>query len=156
MNENSWENIPEDISEWFGYVYRIERINALPGEKRFYIGKKQFWSNIKLKPLKGKTRKRKVQKESDWKKYFSSSKDLQNEIKIHGPENFKRVILHVCESKWAMSYMETLEQLRHSVLFDELYHNGIVHIRIGKCPAHLKEKYNEITKSLFKWKCPTE
>jgi hypothetical protein len=114
------------------------------------LGKKQFWSNLTLKPLKGKTRNRKVKKESDWKKYYGSSKDLQNELALHGPENFKRTILHLCESKWTMAYMETLEQLRHAVLLNNEYHNGIIHVRIGKCPEALKEKYKNITNSIFK------
>lgn len=146
----SWLNIPENIEDWFGFVYVIERLNALPGEKRYYVGKKQFWSDVKLKPLKGKTRNRRVRKSSDWQKYFGSSNDLKAELAQHGPENFKRTILHYCESKWTMSYMETLEQFRHGVLFDDEYHNGIVHVRINKCPAMYKEKYKNLTKQIFR------
>lgn len=145
-----WQNIPENIEEWFGFVYLIERTNAKEGEKRFYIGKKQFWSNTKLKPLKGKKRARRVMKESDWRKYYGSSNDLKSELKEHGPENFKRTILHYCESKWTMAYLEALEQLRYAVLFDDDFHNGILHLRINKCPAIYKDKYKQITKNFFK------
>lgn len=144
-----WENVPESIEDYMGFVYRIERLNALPGEKRYYIGKKIFWSNLKLKPLKGKKKNRRVEKESDWKKYYGSSNDLKEMLAKYGPDNFRRTILHVCETKWTMSYMETLEQLKHGVLFDDEYLNGIVHFRIGKCPLVLREKYKKITEDIF-------
>lgn len=144
-----WINVPENIDDYLGFVYIIERTNALPGERRYYVGKKIFWSNVKLKPLKGKTKNRRKLKESDWKKYYGSSADLKEELKKHGPENFKRTILHLCETKWAMSYMETLEQFRRSVLFDDEYHNGIIHVRINKCPVDLKEKYKKISIDIF-------
>jgi hypothetical protein len=44
-----WENIPEDVSKWFGFVYVIERLNAENGEKRFYWGCK--WQ-LKFEELK--------------------------------------------------------------------------------------------------------
>ena len=35
-----WENIPEKIDQYVGFVYVIERLNAEEGEKKFYWG---FW-----------------------------------------------------------------------------------------------------------------
>lgn len=145
-----WENVPENIEDWLGFIYLVERVNAPLGEARYYIGKKMFWSNVKLKPLKGKTRNRRVRKESDWRKYYGSSNDLKEALALHGPENFKRTIIHLCESKWTMSYMETLEQMRRGVLFDGNYLNGIVHLRINKCPVALRGKYRAITLDIFK------
>ena len=43
-----WENIPNNIENWLGFVYVIERINAKDNEKRYYWGCKQFVKNLKL------------------------------------------------------------------------------------------------------------
>ena len=147
---SEWINVPENLDEWLGFVYIIERINALPGERRYYIGKKMLWSNVKMKPLKGMKKNRRVLKSSDWKKYYGSSNELKDLLKLHGPDNFKRTILHLCESKWIMSFMEALEQLRHGVLFDEESFNGIFHLRINKCPVIYREKYRKISEEFFK------
>ena len=56
----------EMINEYVGFVYVITDLN----NKKKYVGKKLFQSTRRLAPLKGKTRKRKVVKESDWKDYF--------------------------------------------------------------------------------------
>ena len=54
----------------FGFIYYIE--NKLNGKK--YIGKKQYFSY----------KAGKKHKESDWKTYTSSSKYLNEDIKING------------------------------------------------------------------------
>jgi len=56
----------EMIGDYIGFVYCITDLST----SKKYIGKKNFKSTRKLKPLKGKTRKRTVVKESDWKSYF--------------------------------------------------------------------------------------
>jgi hypothetical protein len=136
-----WLNVPEKVEDWFGFIYKIERINALPGEKRFYIGKKQFWSNVKLKPLKGK-RSRRVLKSSDWQKYYGSSNELKADIDKFGKENFKREILELTTCKWESSYIELMWQLQENVILRDEYYNGILHIRLNSPPKHLVEKYH--------------
>jgi hypothetical protein len=137
MNENSWENVPEDISAWFGFVYRI--ICLSNGKK--YIGKKQFWSNQKRPPLKGKTRSRRVTKESDWRKYYGSSNELKEDLKKYGKENFKREILELTTCKWESAYLELMWQLKENAILREDYYNGIINIRLNGPPKHLVEKY---------------
>ena len=114
----------------FGFVYEIT--NTVTG--RFYIGKKQCSRKIKRKPLKGKTRNRIDHVESDWKEYVGSSNELQEDIKKFGKENFKFVILRLCNSKWEMSYFEAKEQIDRNVLLTENSYNGILNLRIGKAP----------------------
>jgi hypothetical protein len=149
-----WINIPDDITNYIGFVYIIEIIDK-PDDypENFptkYIGKKLFFRNVKLPPLKGKKRNRKVLKESDFRKYFGSSNELKKIVEKYGTCIFKRTILHCCESKWSLAYMETLEQMRHGVLFDDSFFNGIVHLRINKCPVIYREKYRKISEEFFK------
>jgi len=119
----------------FGFIYEIT--NNITNKK--YIGKKQCKSRIKKKPLKGKTRNRISQKESDWKTYTSSSNDLNLDIEKYGKENFTFKILRACSSKWELAYFEIKEQLNKDVLLREDYYNGIINVRIGTPPAKFRE-----------------
>lgn len=116
----------------FGFVYEITN-NALPEPKK-YIGKKQCVSKIRRKPLKGKKRARLDTKESDWKTYTGSSKELNNDIEKYGKENFTFVILEWCSSKFELGYKEIKLQLHHDVLLKECFYNGIINCRLGKIP----------------------
>jgi hypothetical protein len=96
-----------------GFVYFMENSK---GEK--YIGKKSFWSRRTLRPLKGKKRKRKVVKESNWLQYSSSNDVLKKSNIIH------KEILKVCYSKLQLTYTEVKYQFLHNVLEDETYLNN--------------------------------
>ncbi len=128
INENiyMYENM-------FGFIYEIT--NKINGKK--YIGKKQCVRKIKRKPLKGKTRNRIDQKESDWKTYTSSSKELNEDIQKYGKENFEFRILKICGSKWELGYEEIKEQIARDVLRKDDYYNGIINVRIGTPPKNL-------------------
>jgi hypothetical protein len=136
-----WENTPKDIEKWFGFVYLIERLNAKKGEKKYYWGCKQFFSRLTRPPLKGKIKKRKIIKQSDWKTYYGSSEELKKDVKLHGIENFKRTILKLCTCKWEMKYQELKYQIDNNVLFRDDTYNGIIHIRLNRVPKDLKEYY---------------
>ena len=114
----------------FGFVYVIT--NKVNG--RQYIGKKQCISRLKRKPLKGKTRNRIDTKQSDWKTYTGSSKELNEDILKYGKENFTFEILEWCGSKWELGYKEIKKQLEYDVLLNEQFYNGILNVRIGKTP----------------------
>ena len=136
-----WENIPENIEKYIGFVYLIERLNAKNGEKKYYWGCKQFYSKLTKPPLKGKTRKRKISKESDWRSYYGSSKDLIIDLEKYGKDCFKRTILIPCVSKWQMKFEELRYQIENNVLFRDDTYNGIIHIRLNKVPNSLKDYY---------------
>lgn len=114
----------------FGFIYEI--INKINGKK--YIGKKQCKSKLKRKPLKGKKNKRIEIKESDWKDYTSSSKELNEDIQKYGKENFEFIIIRECGSKWELAYFEIKEQIEKNVLMKDDYYNGIINVRIGRPP----------------------
>lgn len=125
------------IEDYIGFVYVI---TDLRNDKK-YVGKKLFRSTKKLPPLKGKSRKRTVIKESDWQDYFGSSEDVKALVEEHGRETFKREIIHLCKSKGEMSYLELYEQMKNHVLLDDNYYNGIVQVKIHR--THVKRLKKE-------------
>lgn len=122
--------VPEDFEENipFGFVYRIE--NKQTG--KFYIGQKKIIKVEKRPPLKGKVRKRKIIKQSDWKTYCGSSNELKKDISDLGKDNFKFEIIRFCDCKWEMTYWELYHQMENHVLFREDSYNGIINVRISK------------------------
>jgi len=121
------------IGNNLGFVYCLT--DAVNGKK--YIGKKKFWSKITRPPLKGKTRKRREIKESDWQNYFGSSSETQALVEEFGAARFHREILHLCETAGIMGYLELKEQMDRQVLLDDNYYNGIIQARIHR--SHVKK-----------------
>jgi hypothetical protein len=137
--ENPWmyKNKPftsEDIGDYIGFVYLITDAN---GKK--YVGKKLFESKRKIPPLKGKTRKRTVIKESDWKTYYGSSDEVKT--LVESGSSFRREILHLCKTKGQLSYIELQEQVDRKVLLRDDYYNGIIQVKIHK--THVKDISDE-------------
>lgn len=143
-----WIGVPDDISEYVGFVYIItNKTNGF-----FYIGQKKYWSKIKLKPLKGKTRYRHKVKESDWKSYYGSCKELQEDVKELGTDKFTRTILHNFESKADMNYTETQLLFEHEVLYDDKAYNKIINCRINQNRlTHYTHNINNLIKKEL-WK----
>ncbi len=157
-----WINVPEDISQYLGFVYII---TCIPNGKK-YVGKKKFWfknnkyiarkptkaENDKLTrlskrdPLKydafkkqlkikyrGKKKRIRGFKESDWKEYFGSGgKKMQSDIALYGKKNFKREILECYETAFECSYNEMVYQVEHEVLFRTDYYNEIIDVKLRK------------------------
>lgn len=115
----------ETPEEYQGFVYLIT--NKKTGMK--YVGKKTFWSVRRIKQ-KGKTRRKVVRKESDWRKYYGSSATLQEDIETNGVDDFHREILHLCKTKGECSYYEAKEQFMRDVLMDETYYNSWISCKI--------------------------
>jgi hypothetical protein len=120
---------PEDFNPdvVYGFVYLITNLV----DQKKYVGKKFFWSQKTLPITKTRKRKKKIKVESDWRTYYGSSKHLVNDIEKHGIENFSREILHLCQTKGVLSYMEMKEQVERGVLLTDQYYNGIIQCRIG-------------------------
>jgi hypothetical protein len=131
-----WEYKEEiNESEYFGFVYKIENLS----NGMFYIGKKQFQFKRKVKL---KTRKNKITKikKSDWEDYWGSSKELLQDIKILGKENFKRVILRLCKTKSEQTYYENYYIYEnHNLLNPLCYNKHIGHVYAKNIiePTHL-------------------
>lgn len=123
---NNKEFTSEMIEDYVAFVYEIT--NLTNGKK--YLGKKKFIQTRTKPPLKGKTRKRKIQKESDWMEYWGSNDKLVDDVKTLGEKNFKREILHLCKTTGEASYIEAKLQFENNVLLREDYYNGIIQCRI--------------------------
>lgn len=122
----------EMIGDYVGFVYML---TDKSNDKK-YIGKKIFVSKRRLPPLKGKTRRRTKIVESDWQSYYGSSDEVKQIVEEKGGNNFHREILHLCNSKGELSYLEAKEQFDRNVLLDDTYYNGIIQCKIHR--SHVK------------------
>jgi hypothetical protein len=133
------EPVEEIDPKYAGFVYLIT--NLVTGKK--YIGKKlsKFSkTSTKTVTLKNGTKKKKKirsKTESDWKTYWSSSKEVIEDVKTLGEDKFLREILMFCLSKGTASYYEAKLQMQHEVLeHPDLWYNGIVNCRVHR--SHIK------------------
>ena len=118
----------EDISEYYGFIYRIT--NTVNGFD--YVGRKYFKTIKKRPPLKGKKNKRRETVETDWKDYWGSSARLVEDMARLGKDKFTREIIHLCKSRGETNYMEAYYQFKEGVLLKENNYNGIIQIKLGK------------------------
>jgi hypothetical protein len=127
------KEVSDDLAQQYvGFVYIITNLIS---NKR-YIGKKLF-NFTRSKTVKGKTRRKRVTKESDWKTYFGSNAVLNNDVLELGQDKFKREILVLCKSKGAANYWEAKIQMEQSVLEkpDEYYNEWII-VKVHR--SHIK------------------
>ena len=114
--ENPWIycNRPfssDDIDDFYGFVYNITNLI----NKRQYIGRKYFWSH-----RKPPGKKRRVKKESDWKKYYGSCPELKEDIERFGRQNFSRTILSLHKTPGKTNFEETRQLFINGVLTESL------------------------------------
>lgn len=128
----SWtynKEVVTELPDCEGFVYLIT--NLVDGRR--YIGKKlaKFAkTSIKTVTLKSGEKKKKRVKtkvDSDWRAYWSSSIELQNDVKALGEVNFTREIIHFCQTKGECSYLEMKEQIINEVLLQpDKWYNAFV------------------------------
>ena len=129
-NDNEYDETPE---EYQGFVYIITELDT---DKK-YIGKKFFWKPKTLPVTKKRKRRVKTRVESDWRKYYGSSKEVQQLLELKGSDNFKRVILRLCKTKGECSYFEAKYQFDNDVLLRDDYYNEFIGCKIHS--KHLKD-----------------
>ena len=132
------ETLPDDCE---GFVYLITNIT----NNRKYVGKKLARFKVTKPPLKGKRNKRRSSKESDWKTYWGSSDHLNADVASLGEDNFIREILHYCQSRGMLSYLEAKEQFDREVLLSDEYYNGIINVRVGSSKVLQENLCNYVT-----------
>jgi hypothetical protein len=138
----NWECKKEfDIEDWFGFIYRITELDT----GREYIGKKQLFMMRRV-AVKGRKNKKITYKESDWKKYTGSCKDLNEQIKLKGMDNYKFEIISLHKTKASLYYAEVKRQVMEDVMRIRLpdgtkkYYNGQIGAVKFKVPEELKEE----------------
>lgn len=125
------KEIPDEETEGYsGFVYVIT--NTKNNKK--YIGKKLF-KFTRTKKTKGK-RNKKVKKTSDWRTYFGSNKDLLEDVKLQGEQDFTREILKLCKTKGTTNYWEMKYQILHEVLESDKYYNDWIMAKVHR--SHIK------------------
>jgi hypothetical protein len=132
------ETLPDDCE---GFVYLITNLT----NDRKYVGKKLARFKVTRPPLKGKKNKRRSSKESDWKTYWGSSDHLNADVASLGEDNFTREILHYCQSRGMLSYLEAKEQFDREVLLSDEYYNGIINVRVGSSKVLQENLCNYVT-----------
>jgi len=119
------KDIPEN---GIGFVYIMSAI--IDGKSVIYIGKKNFFANVK-RPLGKKAlamstdkrlKKYKRELKPDFMKYYSSNKVLKDAYKAGVP--IKREILRICYSQMELTYQETKHQFIYEVLEKQEFLNG--------------------------------
>jgi len=122
-NSEEVTELPEKV---VGFVYLITNLT----NDRKYIGKKLAQFKKTKPPLKGRKNKKRSSVESDWRTYYGSSDDLNEDVEKLGTENFKREILYYCYSKSELSYVEAREQFKYKVLESDDWYNGHIRVRV--------------------------
>lgn len=125
-NGNILEEPPEDA---FGFVYLIE---CTKNGKKYY-GKKLL-TKAGYKQVKGK--RKKIRKESDWKTYFGSSKELLADVELLGEKHFKRTILRFCKTRGECNYFESKFILESDAILSDKYYNDWLSVKVSS--SHLK------------------
>lgn len=123
----------EILAEYVGFVYVITEKDT----DMKYVGKKLFHRKKTLPITKTRKRRKKTLVESDWQDYYGSSTQVQENLKLNGPDAYHREILRLCRSKGECSYYEAKEQFDREVLLRDDYYNGIINCRINA--SHLKK-----------------
>ena len=121
-----------DINDFFGFVYRITNLQT--GKQ--YIGRKYFWQ--KRKPRGGK---RRVTSESDWKRYYGSSKELNTDRKLLGNSAFKREILSTHTRLGDVNYEETKQLFLNNVLQESLDNGEPAYYNSNILGRYMKKDY---------------
>lgn len=116
------ESIPPEHET---FVYLIT--NKVNGKR--YIG---FKTAVSRKTKIVNKKKKHIKVESDWKTYWSSSENLQEDVRKYGKSSFIREIIYMSVNKGVGKYLEAYEQFTRNALTTDGYYNGIVNLRIGK------------------------
>ena len=122
-----WINVPANITDYLGFIYRIDNIKT----GQYYVGKKQFTFAVRKRKA-GYKRATKTTIPSDWQNYWGSCKKLQKDIETLGKDNFRRTILRCCTTKFELALEELKLQLQLNVLNDPLAYNEIINVRLRK------------------------
>jgi hypothetical protein len=113
--------LTEAPKDYFGFVYSITNLKS--GKK--YIGRKYFGTTLRVK-VAGKKRRKVIRKDSNWRDYTGSSKQLNSDILKLGKKNFKFEILIMGETKGQVNYLEENIHHRYHVSVKKEFYNDCI------------------------------
>lgn len=124
-NNKVLDIIPNNMTH---FVYKITEIKT----GKFYIGYKGFYTKRKKrltkKELSSDSRRKtyKIEiKESNWRQYNSSNKEL-SELVAKNPNNFKKEILLFCNTEKKARYYEAKYQFLEDVIEKDTFNGTIL------------------------------
>lgn len=125
---NGKEITVDDLDNNIAFVYLITNLKT----NKKYFGQKKL-KFYKRRKIPGRINRMRVVKDSDWRDYWGSNKELHEDIEKFGEEHFSREILRICRTKSEANYYELRYQIVNDVLFkpDE-YYNSYVGGRISR------------------------
>jgi hypothetical protein len=109
-SDHHWKDgatLVPDPSRFFGFLYEIHELAT----GRLYVGIKQYWfsSGRSKRRCTDRQSEKWVEwhwKESDWRTYTGSSKELNQEISKHGLDNFEFRIIGQYPCSRSLRYAE--------------------------------------------------
>lgn len=130
-----------DIDKFFGFVYLIINQEA----NMMYIGKKF---------VKG-TGKKNRGVESNWKTYTSSSKAINDDIKLNGKDHYKFIILDGYTSRGGVGWAETWSQCYVEVPSNNhIWYNRFIDKVSWRSSEHITKRHkNRLNKILKDYRC---
>ena len=110
--DNGHWHFEEQMGQGAGFIYLIRDTEL----KRFYLGKKSYFGAGKLN--KGK--------ESNWRRYMSSSKLLAKMFEERPKEEFDFICLEQYRTKGTLSYSETWSLCLVEAPTSEMWYNTLI------------------------------
>ena len=147
-NSETINDITEFPPNTYGFVYQVKHIPS----NKIYIGKKVLFFTRKVKLGKkelealgtviGRKPSYKLAvKESDWKTYYGSQKEIKTLLKENKTSDWERSIIKCVPSKKLLTYFEVKYQMLYQVLEkpDEFFNDNILGKFYTKDFADIKE-----------------
>ena len=147
-NSETINDITEFPPNTYGFVYQVKHIPS----NKIYIGKKVLFFTRKVKLGKkelealgtviGRKPSYKLAvKESDWKTYYGSQKEIKTLLKESKTSDWERSIIKCVPSKKLLTYFEVKYQMLYQVLEkpDEIFNDNILGKFYTKDFADIKE-----------------
>ena len=125
MNNENKPIQDEDVDGYYGFVYVIR--NKVDGRR--YVGRK-YLTKAGYKTVKGK--RKKIRVSSDWRNYWGSNTELQEDVKRLGEDSFERSIIKLCRNRSECSYWETHYIFQFQALLSDRWYNQWVTCKISK------------------------
>lgn len=135
--DNGHWTFPEQMGEGVGFIYVI-RDHVL---HRCYLGKKMYYGAGKLN--KGK--------ESNWRRYTSSSKVLGELLKARPKEEFEFICLEQYKTKGTLSYSETWSLCRVEAPTSNEWYNTLIEKVSWPVKEQITKRHKERLERVLLW-----